>query len=228
MIVGAETGGIPLASAVSLIGSLPFAFVRKPGYTGHENHEPQVRGAEVADRRVLLVDDAVSSGSAIEAFSGQLRREGASVVGVFCLVDIRDVAGSVTQAARSLPIESITTYGDVLAAAAELGVLDPAVRHAIDALTNRWSDDDPRWTLLAQQTGHPTAASRRSEILERTGRSRSASNEEEAADDETGLILVTGAGAARGGVGVGNKVVALLATRPARSGDGASRQRACR
>src|SRR5262245_29840130 len=83
VIVGAETGGIPLAAAVSLAGGLPFAFARKPGYRGHEVDEPRVRGAEVAGRRVLLVDDAVSSGSAVEKFTAELTEEGAEVVAVF-------------------------------------------------------------------------------------------------------------------------------------------------
>lgn len=156
VVVGAETGGIPLAAAVSLAGDLPFAFVRKPGYVGHEDHEPRVRGAVVKGRRVLLVDDAVSSGSAVEAFTEQLRAEGAIVVGVFTLVDMRDVAASVSPTAAALPTESIATYLQVLKAATERGVLDPKVhRLAVDALVNMWSDDDPRWALLAQ---HPAAA----------------------------------------------------------------------
>src|SRR4051794_26617198 len=48
VVVGAETAGVPLAAAVSLAGGLPFAFVRKPGYRGHEIDEPPVQGAEVA------------------------------------------------------------------------------------------------------------------------------------------------------------------------------------
>jgi orotate phosphoribosyltransferase len=152
VVVGAETGGIPIAAAVSLAGDLPFAFVRKPGYVGHEDHEPRVRGADVNGKRVLLVDDAVSSGSAVEAFTNQLRAEGATVVGVFTLVDMRDVAASVSPAAQALPTESIATYLQVLEAATERGVLDPAVHQlAVDALVNMWSDNDPRWSILAQQ-----------------------------------------------------------------------------
>jgi len=149
VIVGAETGGIPLATAVALTGGLPFAFVRKPGYVGHEDHEPRVRGAAVAGRRVLLVDDAVSSGSALEAFANELQSEGANLVGVFTLVDMRDVATSVAPIAKTLPIESVATYLEVLTAATEHGVLDPATHQlAVDALVNHWSDDDPRWALL--------------------------------------------------------------------------------
>jgi orotate phosphoribosyltransferase len=149
VIVGAETGGIPLATAVALTGDLPFAFVRKPGYVGHEDHEPRVRGAAVAGRRVLLVDDAVSSGTALEAFADELQSEGANLVGVFALVDMRDVATSVAPIATTLPIESIATYLEVLAAATDGDVLDPTVHQlAVDALVNHWANDDPRWSLL--------------------------------------------------------------------------------
>ena len=151
IIVGGETGGIPLAAAVSLVGGLPFAFVRKPGYVGHEDHEPRVRGAAVTSRRVLLVDDAVSQGGAIQAFTDQLEIEGATVVGVFTVVDMRDVATTLTPAAATLPIESITTYLQLLTAATDLGVLDATVhRLAVDALVHHWDDDDPRWQHLEQ------------------------------------------------------------------------------
>ena len=151
VVVGAETGGIPLGTAVALAGNLPFAFVRKPGYVGHEDHEPRVRGASVAGRRVLLVDDAVSSGKALEAFADELQSEGAILVGVFTLVDMRDVATSVVPIAKTLPIESVATYLEVLDAATDAGILDPAThRLAVNALVNHWADDDPRWSLLDQ------------------------------------------------------------------------------
>ena len=70
----------------SSAAGLPFAFVRKPGYRGHEPDEPPVRGADVEGRRVLLVDDAESSGASVEAFSAELASVGADVVGVYVLV----------------------------------------------------------------------------------------------------------------------------------------------
>jgi orotate phosphoribosyltransferase len=72
---------LPLAIAVSLAAGLPFAFVRKPAYRGHDKNEPAVRGADVAGRRVLLVDDAISSGTAVERFTATLTRAAAEVVG---------------------------------------------------------------------------------------------------------------------------------------------------
>jgi orotate phosphoribosyltransferase len=149
VVVGAETAGVPLAAAIAVAGGLPFAFVRKPGYRGHEIDEPPVRGADVAGRRVLLVDDAVSSGSAVERFTASLAAEGAEVAGVFVLVDMRQVAESVSPVAAALPTEAVTTYLEVLDVAAAEGLLDRDVHDlSVDALLNRWSDDDPRWTLL--------------------------------------------------------------------------------
>jgi orotate phosphoribosyltransferase len=149
VVVGAETAGVPLAAAISLASGIPFAFVRKPGYRGHESDEPPTRGADVAGRRVLLVDDAVSSGTAVERFTAALAGAGAEVVGVFVLVDMREVAESVTSTAGTLPTESVSTYLEVLSHAAANGLLDPAV-HAlsVDALVNHWTEDDPRWELL--------------------------------------------------------------------------------
>ena len=151
VVVGAETAGVPLAAAVALAGGLPFAFVRKPGYRGHELDEPPVRGADVAGRRVLLVDDAISSGSAVERFTASLVEQGAEVIGVFVLVDMREVAESVSSVAAALPTESVATYLEVLDLAAANGLLDPGI-HAlsVDALVNHWRADDPRWDLLPE------------------------------------------------------------------------------
>jgi orotate phosphoribosyltransferase len=149
IVVGAETAGVPLAAAISLSAELPFAFVRKPGYRGHEIDEPPVRGADVAGRRVLLVDDAISSGTSVERFAASLAGVGAEVVGVFVLVDMRDVAETVSPVAAALPTESVSTYLQVLDLATAHGLLDPTLHQlTVDAMVNRWSDDDPRWNLM--------------------------------------------------------------------------------
>jgi orotate phosphoribosyltransferase len=95
------------------------------------------------------VDDAVSSGTAVERFSAALAAEGAEVVGVFVLIDMREVADTVTSLAAALPTGSVSTYLQVLDLAAANGLLDPALHElSVDALVNHWTDDDPRWELL--------------------------------------------------------------------------------
>ena len=149
VVVGAETAGIPLAASISLASGLPFAFVRKPGYRGHETGEPTVRGADVAGKRVLLVDDGIWRGTSLERFSDALKGAGAQVAGAFFLVDMREVADSVTSVAASLPTESVSTYFEVLSLATSHGLLDPTVHElSVDAIVNHWPEDDPRWELL--------------------------------------------------------------------------------
>ena len=157
VVAGAETAGVPLAASISLSAELPFAFVRKPGYRGHEIDEPRVRGAHVAARRVLLVDDAISSGTSVERFADSLTGVGAEVVGVFVLVDMRDVADTVSPVAAALPTDAVSTYLQVLNLATANGLLDPALHElAVDAIVNRWSDDDPRWDLLPATANGPS------------------------------------------------------------------------
>ena len=100
---------------------------------------------------MLFVDDAVASGSSVERFTASLVGEGADVIGVFVLVDMREVAESVNPVAAALPTESVATYLEVLDLATARGLLDSGVHElTVDALLNRWSDSDPRWDLLAQ------------------------------------------------------------------------------
>ena len=149
VVVGAETAGVPLAASISLAADLPFAFVRKPGYHGHETDEPPVRGADVAEHRVLLVDDAISTGASVERFAASLVDVGAEVVGVFVLVDMRGVAATVSPVAGALPTDAVSTYLEVLDRATANGLLDPALHTlTVDAIVNKWNDDDARWDLL--------------------------------------------------------------------------------
>jgi orotate phosphoribosyltransferase len=107
---------------------------------------------------VLLVDDAISSGASVERFSTSLAGAGAEVVAVFVLVDMRDVAATVSPAATSLPTGSVSTYLQVLDLATASGLLDPALKKlTVDAIVNRWSDDDPRWDLLPVTADGPLA-----------------------------------------------------------------------
>jgi orotate phosphoribosyltransferase len=98
------------------------------------------------------VDDAVSSGASLERFAAELADEGAELAGAFVLVDMRDVAEAVIPFACSVATESVSTYLRVLEIAAANGILAPAVHTlSVDAIVNRWAEDDPRWELLLAQ-----------------------------------------------------------------------------
>lgn len=98
---------------------------------------------------MLLVDDAVSSGASLERFAGELADEGAELAAAFVLVDMRDVAEAVTAVACSVPTDAVSTYLHVLDLAAAGGILAATVHQlSVDALVNRWAEDDPRWEVL--------------------------------------------------------------------------------
>ncbi len=98
---------------------------------------------------MLLVDDAISTGTSVERFTASLVGVGAEVVGVFVLVDMRDVTATVSPVAAALATASVSTYLQVLDLATANGLLDPALHKlTVDAIVNRWTDDDSRWDLL--------------------------------------------------------------------------------
>ena len=117
-----------------------------------------MRGADVAGRRVLLIDDAIASGSAVERFTAALAAAGAEVAGVFVLVDMREVADTVSGVAAALPTEAVSSYLQVLDLATTHGVLDPAVHElSLDAILNRWSDDDRGGICCPRRPDQPAA-----------------------------------------------------------------------
>ncbi|MFD3996078.1 orotate phosphoribosyltransferase [Streptomyces sp. NPDC058583] len=85
VVAGVELGGIALAVALSAATSLPAAFVRRrpKDYGSHR----QVEGADVAGRRVVLVDDVVRSGTQATAVSTVLCTSGALAVHALCVVE---------------------------------------------------------------------------------------------------------------------------------------------
>jgi len=62
VIVGVATGGIPWASIVAYLNSMPMAYVRQP--KGHGT-DSKIEGADVSSKRVLIVDDVSTTGGSI-------------------------------------------------------------------------------------------------------------------------------------------------------------------
>lgn len=62
-VAGIEVGGIPLATGVSLASGRPLLIVRKSAKT--YGTERLIEGADPAGRRVVLIEDVVSTGGQI-------------------------------------------------------------------------------------------------------------------------------------------------------------------
>lgn len=103
ILAGLELGGVPIATAMSLASGLAAAFVRKqPKSYGTRL---VVEGGDVAGRKVVVVEDVITTGGAVIEGVGHLRDAGANVIAVVCAV-WRGAGPPVIHALPDLPVHA--------------------------------------------------------------------------------------------------------------------------
>ncbi len=108
---GLTLGADALAVAVAAAADCDWFFVRKEAKAHGTGR--QIEGAPIGSgSRVLLVDDAVTSGGSILQAYDVVSAVGAQVVGASTLIDRGDVAAA-KFAARSVPYLPMATYADL-------------------------------------------------------------------------------------------------------------------
>src|SRR5687768_179939 len=85
VLAGLELGGVPVATALSLATGLPVAFVRKEAKT--YGTAKLAEGAGIEGRRVLIVEDIVTTGGQVVLSARDLRERGALLLGALCVID---------------------------------------------------------------------------------------------------------------------------------------------
>ncbi len=114
VLAGLEMGGIAVVTALARHAQLPTAFVRKqPKQYGTAR---LAEGAEVAGRRVLVVEDVVTSGGQVVISTGELRKLGAHVDHALCVID-RQEGGAQALSAEGIQLRALLTRADLDAAA---------------------------------------------------------------------------------------------------------------
>ena len=109
VLAGLELGGVPVATALSLATGLPAAFVRKEAKK--YGTAKLAEGAEIAGRRVLIVEDIVTTGGQVVLSARDLRERGATLVGALCVIDRSD--GAHKLAGEDLELISLFTAADL-------------------------------------------------------------------------------------------------------------------
>ncbi len=84
-LAGLETGGIPLAVMLSQATGLPTLFVRKEAKT--YGTAKLAEGPPIENRRLLIIEDVVTSGGQVIASTQDLRERGATVEHAVCVID---------------------------------------------------------------------------------------------------------------------------------------------
>lgn len=134
LLFGPAYKGIPLATALACEYArrgrdLPVAFNRKEAKAHGEGGS--LIGAPLAGRRVLVVDDVITAGTAIREAMALITGVGGHVAGIAIALDREerladDDARSAAQAVaadHAIPVTAIATLSDLLAFAGESGTL---------------------------------------------------------------------------------------------------------
>lgn len=105
-----EMGGIPVATALSLRTGTPSVFVRKKAKeygTCKFAEGPSVQG-----RRLLLIEDVITTGGQVVQSAKDLRADGALIDSVFCVIDRSE--GDVSKvAAAGITVHALFTMSDL-------------------------------------------------------------------------------------------------------------------
>lgn len=84
VLAGLELGGVPIATAMSLESGLPAVFVRKEAK--EYGTCLAVEGGDVTGKRVMLVEDVITTGGAVADAAALVEGAGANIIGVTCAI----------------------------------------------------------------------------------------------------------------------------------------------
>jgi orotate phosphoribosyltransferase len=111
ILAGLEMGGIPIATLLSQVTGAPTLFIRKKAKDYGTCRFAE--GGEVRGRRLLIVEDVVTSGGAILDAVAALRSEGALIADVVCVID-RESGGRENLAREGLTLVSLFKKRDLI------------------------------------------------------------------------------------------------------------------
>ncbi len=139
VIAGVAVGGVPHSSALAYATRRPSVFIRKSS-KAHGKRQ-LIEGGGVANKRVLLVEDHVSTGgSALEAVKA-IRAEGAVVECALAIISYGFPAAKDAFKQAGLQLVTLTNFDVLLKQTLERGELSEAQLHVI----RQWFADPHSW-----------------------------------------------------------------------------------
>lgn len=112
-LAGLETGGIPLAVALSLATGRPARFVRKEAKK--YGTKKLAEGGPIDGLRLCVVEDVVTSGGQLASSVRDLRARGAVIEAAICVID-REAGGPEALARDGVALRALFTMSELAAA----------------------------------------------------------------------------------------------------------------
>jgi len=110
LLAGLEVGGIPIATAISLAKNLPMVFVRKEAKK--YGTAKLVEGIDIANKKLLVVEDVITSGGQVISSTKDLRNLGAEITKAVCVID-REQGGREALAEVGVELISLFTMSEM-------------------------------------------------------------------------------------------------------------------
>lgn len=144
VIGGLETAGIPHSAALGYTIERPSVFIRKQ--PKEHGKRARIEGGDVRGKRVLLVEDLVTTGGSSLSGVQALREEGAIVTDCLAIISYGFPEATEAFAAAEVRLHTLTSFEAVLSAANNPGALSDGALSNEDAATVRdWLRDPHGW-----------------------------------------------------------------------------------
>jgi orotate phosphoribosyltransferase len=140
IIAGTATAGIPWAAWAAEATSLPLAYVR--GAAKGHGRGRQIEGADVQGRRVVLLEDTISTGESSLQAATALRTAGADLLRCVCIFTWGWEATAARFREAGVELHALARIHDMLEVATERGMLTPEQRQLVES----WAADPQGWT----------------------------------------------------------------------------------
>ena len=111
VLAGLELGGVPLAVMLGQFTGLPVVFVRKQAKPYGTMRLAE--GGDIQGKRLLVVEDVVTSGGQVVISSKDLRERGAIVDSAVCVID-REAGGPEALATEGVALAALFTMSDLM------------------------------------------------------------------------------------------------------------------
>jgi orotate phosphoribosyltransferase len=139
VVGGVEAAGIPHSAALGFAMRMPSVFIRKE--PKEHGTKKRVEGGDVTGKRVVLVEDLVTTGGSSIAAIEALRAEGAVVMDCLAIISY-DFPEAVELFAKSdVRLHATTTFPVVLDCAVKQGMIDEAGA----AVVRNWLNEPRVW-----------------------------------------------------------------------------------